>query len=315
METDIDFTLLEEERLRIKTPVEDNIRKKKGQYCIVSTMPRSGTWMNALFFHSYNAFLNNAQIGDASILGFNYYDKLNIAKYHAHSIFPDFQREYTGIYKDDWEKLSFYVDGYNYGNKYIITNRKWFFIKHNSLVKYIYIYRNPLDQAISFFRHSRNHKDTKHHYVLENGKKHYFKDEVDFLLKVGLNSYLKQFLSFYFLKEKYSKILMMLPYENVIRDPEKNFISMLSFLGHPINSARKEKCFRNALEFISMDNLKEFEKQIGHSLANDQQSSKGTHMRGGKIGKWETYFNNKILNAVEKRLSRFGLSLDSFIIN
>ncbi|MEA2098281.1 MAG: sulfotransferase domain-containing protein [Patescibacteria group bacterium] len=287
---------------------------KNSPFCMVATMPRSGTWMAAFFFHAYNAYLNNDTLINDNIPHFNFYNKINISKYHAHTIFPDFYKIYFGNFRSRWDDLSFYVSGYNYGYPFLKANRNYFSPIVNSNVRIVYIYRNPLDQAVSFFRHIRYHKDKKHQYATINGKTDFLKNEIDFLKKVGLNSYLKQFLTYYLLKHQYRKNLMMLSYEDILKYPERAFKDILLFFCHKIDTDKKKKSFNDAIKFISMDNLKSFEKNLGHSFGDDQQSTNESHMRGGKIGKWKNFFDQNIIDYTEDKLQKFNISLDYFTI-
>jgi hypothetical protein len=56
------------------------------------------------------------------------------------------------------------------------------------------VYRNPLDQAVSYFRYSQNHKDTTYNSV--NGKPLAAMALREYLFDCALPSYAKQFISF-----------------------------------------------------------------------------------------------------------------------
>jgi len=51
----------------------------------------------------------------------------------------------------------------------------------------VYCYRNPLDQAVSFFRHVQNHNDPKHRYYVDSdGKQCLIKNVREYIFNVDL---------------------------------------------------------------------------------------------------------------------------------
>ena len=50
------------------------------------------------------------------------------------------------------------------------------------------------------------------------------------------------------------------------------------------------------------------------NIGSDQVDPNESHIRGGEIGKWRKRLSNDDLEEIQKRLARFGLSLDEFDI-
>jgi hypothetical protein len=297
----------------INRRLEQKILSNNATFCIIATMPRSGTWMTKFFFYCYNNLYKSRSIVDDKIPDFNYYDKINMAVHHSHTVFPSFTHIYKSGHRNDWDHLDFYVNGYNYGYSFLEANKKYFSPQHNPDLRVVYIYRNPLDQAVSFFQHAQNHKDEKHRYIVQNGQKKYFQDVNDFIITVGITSYLKQFLSFYLVREQYSDQLLFVPYEELKRDLKATYKNILHFMGHEITPLNNNYIM-DALKFIDMKNLKSLEVKLGHSIGDDQLLFGESHMRGGQIGKWKEHLNNSSLRFVQQKLEKFNLSLDFFII-
>ena len=63
----------------------------------------------------------------------------------------------------------------------------------NPAIRIVYIYRNPLDQCVSFFRHTRKHRRDSTRTVIEgDGTETEIADERDYLRRVGIEAYVKQ---------------------------------------------------------------------------------------------------------------------------
>lgn len=297
----------------ISKGIETEILRNGSIYSCIATMPRSGTWMTKYFFHAYNSFLSENNVGDHHLPDFNHYQNIGVAGYHSHTIFPDIYSVCPEKYKHEWDQLNFYIEGYNGGYNFIDLNKDKFFASLNPKSKYVYIYRNPLDQCVSYFEHGKNHKDENHTYIIKDGERHYFRDANDFVINAGISSYLKQFLSYYLVNKKYEDTLMMVTYEELVRHPEESYRKILRFLDHDILQHNDDHLFR-ALNFIKAENLRAHELKAGRSLANDQKNHEESHMRGGKIGKWKNILSENTLTYVERGLGKFDLSIDFFII-
>ena len=300
--------------LKVKIKDVDYCYKKKIPLSIISTMPRSGTWMLSMFFQAFNELLYSRELENDHIREFNYYKKLNIAKYHAHTIFPGFLDIYNGKFRKNWDKLDFFVIGYNYGYEYLKEKEKDFFPNLNENLKIVYVYRNPLDQAVSYHRHSQKHKDDRHNYVVINNKKRYFTDVNDFVELVGIESYIKQYLSYHLVKEKFKSQLIMIPYERLVLDRTAYLMKISSFIGIDMSKRYMKENLERAVLLTESDNLKKIEKKVGRALGGDLTDSNESHIRGGEVGKWEKHLSAKTVSLVEKRLKEFDLSLNDFIL-
>ena len=64
-----------------------------------------------------------------------------------------------GGLRSAWDDLSFYNPGYDYGyGRFIAGNEAVFSPLENPRIRIVYIYRNPLDQCVSFFHRAAKHR-------------------------------------------------------------------------------------------------------------------------------------------------------------
>ena len=276
--------------------------------CAICTIPRSGTWYVHYFFEFFDSILTNR----SEIRREHYqilYSSMKIYKFHVHSIFPGFIEEYHGRYREKWDRLKFHHDGANSGYQMFSQARDIYYPSNNRIVRIVFIYRNPFDQAVSLFQ-TRENGNSDVFYYEKKGGSHPAENPGEFIRFIGIQSYIKQFFTFHAMKDKYSKNLLMIPYENLVRNPEAVFKSILHFFECDLNGQRKEKAFRAALNLSSMDSLKQIEQTSGRSIGSNKP---GSHIHGGEIGKWKRYIRPQDLEYCEDRLNEFGLTSNDFI--
>lgn len=280
---------------------------------LLASMPRSGTWYSFYFFEFLDLYLTERSTVRTR-LDVEVYHGLRLGKISVHCICPGFPDLCRGPLREKWDALSFVVDGYNYGYpKFIADNLGVFSPDLNPAIRIIYLYRNPLDQAVSYFRHARHNQDRDRIMRREaDGAAVEMATASEFLRCAGLDSYIKQYLTFAALAPVYPRNILMIGYEDLIRSPESTFERMLSFWHFDINSAAKRTCVAKALKSSAPDSLRNIEAALGSSLARDQVADEESHMRGGEIGKWRSVLNDSDVEFSEARLREFGLSLSAF---
>ena len=136
-----------------------------------------------------------------------YLINLNSQKFNFDTVFiqhylcPGFDENYNGSLKNKWNKLVFYSKHIPAKFTKIMLQKR---VKEkvnpyiNSKAKVIYYYRNPLDQAVAYFKTIQTHldEDLKYYYDFQLKKKKIFTDVHDFLRKAGIDMYIKHYLSF-----------------------------------------------------------------------------------------------------------------------
>ena len=282
---------------------------------LMATMPRSGTWLSFYFLEFLDLYLSGrTQLNTR--LDLEVYHSLRLGKVHIHTICPGFPEHCQGGTRARWEALSFYNPGFDYGyGRFIAGNEAVFSPLENPAIRIVYIYRNPLDQCVSFFRHTQKHRqDSTRSYIDGDGATIEIADESDYLRRVGMEAYVKQYVTFHVMKECRGDNLFMLPYERMMRDRDGSFRSLLAFLGFTVEGDEKETCFQKALNASSAESLRNLEKSLGSTLGRDQADAGETHIRGGEIGKWKQCYDDTDVAFAEQALSGFGLSLEDFEI-
>ncbi len=282
---------------------------------LIATMPRSGTWYSFYFLE----FLDIHLTGRTNLntrLDLEVYHGLNLGKVHLHTICPGFLEICQGPERRKWDDLDFYNPGFNYGyERFIAGNETVFAPNRNRDIRIVYIYRNPLDQAVSYFRHTQKHRQPTTRTAIDStGREVAIKDARDYLRRVGIEAFIKQYFTYHCMSERFADNVRMICYENLAREPEKTFMEMLNFLNFQIDTEEKWRCFRRAAKSTTIESLRNLETAIAAPLGRDQGDPGESHMRGGEIGKWRNRLAQDDREFVETRLRDFGLSLQDFVI-
>ena len=303
---------------------------KKYRPALISTMGRSGTWYNREFIFFYNQLLNGKkadQIIDEMIKNktkIKYMVRVNrkILSYDAffisHWLAPGFIESYKGKLKEKWENLKFYgteipsrpteyMDIYNvdyHCNPY-----------RNKNAKVVYYFRNPLDQAVSYFRTIQTHKvKDLNFYIDEKGNKKPFKDIHDFLRTVGIDMYIKHYLSFKLMKDFFPENFLLIEYEKMISDPVENFKKVLNFFNHNVEKLNFSKEFDEAIKLSSKESITKLENSYGTSISKASTDDRIRQVTDGTIGKWKQNLTDEDLKYVDQRFKEFDMSLSNFIL-
>ena len=281
---------------------------------LIATIPKSGTWYCHYFFHHYERFLQNRlePEGDINIrphpvpvIGL---DVLLI----AHTVCPGFHH-FEGDLRRKWDRLHFYHPGYNWALGFIKDRPHWYDPRMNRNARIVFLYRNPLDQAVSYFQYiQRNEQEDTRYYRDPSGRRAPIADVADFLHRAGLTSYLKLYLSYRVMSRLFSDRILMITYEQLVRSPRRTFAGILAHFGHDAEHPRNQPMFLRALEASSLESMRAVENRLGRSLAGDQTDPAERHIRDGSIGRWKKHLAREDLKRVEAGLKPFGLSLDDF---
>ncbi len=143
----------------------------------------------------------------------------------------------------------------------------------------IYIVRNPLDTVISYANHIGETIDfaseaMASHDLVGSASKN--------LILTDLGSWSDHVRTWISAKGVY---MIMVHYEAMLKNPEKTFESLVSFLRVPLD---KKKLHR-AIEFSSFDALAAQEKE--HGFLETPPNATGNFFRSGKMGAWRDVLN------------------------
>ena len=294
---------------------------------LIATMGRSGTWYNREFFFFYNKILSGEDpqkiienmIKDKKKI--KYLINLNEKKLGYNSVFiqhflcPGFIDFFKGPSKKNWDELIFYSKHIPAKfTKVMLDNNvdKKVNPYKNPNSKVIYYYRNPLDQAVAYFKTIQTHIDEelKYYYNSKTKKKELLTDVHDFIRKVGMDMYIKHYLSFKLTQQIYPKNVLMLTYENMVKNPENNFSEVLDFIGHKIN----KDAFNEAIKLSSKESIIKLENAYGESISQAYKYKSDRQLRDAKIGKWKNQLNEEDIKYIKQRFNEYEIDFNSFIL-
>ncbi len=292
---------------------------------LISTMGRSGTWYNREFFYFYSRLLNGEKSKDIienmieNKIKIKYLINLkNNFSYNSvfiqHFLCPGFELNYNGEYRSKWDDLYFYSN--HIPGKYTKIMRKKNVINKlnpyvNKNAKIIYYLRNPFDQNVSYFSAIQNHldKELKYYYDTSLKKKIKFLDIHDFLRKAGIDMYLKHYLSFKLLKNIFPENILILYYENMVKNPQENFLKVLNFIGHDVEKIK----FDEAIKLSSKESIIKLENAYGEPISKAYQNKTDRQLKDAKIGKWKNILSEEDIGYIKMRFDEFDVDLKSFI--
>ncbi len=283
---------------------------------LFATMPRSGTWYSHYFVEFLDLFLTGRQ-EVRTRLDLLLYEGLKLGKLHTHCICPGFLEACRGEDRDLWEDLRFYTPGFDYGTAtFIAGNLAVFSPLLSANIRIVYLYRNPLDQMVSFYRHIQDHRqDSTRSFIDAEGREIAFRDLGHFVRAGALEGYIKQYQTYDFMRRRGTPQVLMLPYEDLVERPDAAFRRILGHLDLPPIGGDLEGAFGKTLNATKPESLRNLERAMGSSLGRDQRDAGESHLRGGQIGKWRGPLSDDDVAYVEERLESAGLSLAGFVLD
>jgi hypothetical protein len=301
---------------------------------LIATLPKSGTWYTTCFFWVYRECLlrhfllsftkPNLKQGILNHSSHQQTYKIrpiqNLMVFDNECEFTNFWIHHTACpgyvcendpLGDVWKQLDYFVPDYD-----LNFERKALCDVSCKNTKTVYLYRNPLDHFISYYRHTLNHKNPKQRLLCDkDGNMRSIENVKDFTFHgSGLDSFIKQYHTFKVMQKLYPDKVLLITYEELIKNPKMTFSKMLAHFGHNIDTFRRRKAFNCALRMTTKDQLKKIENKLGRSLANDQADPAERHIRSGEVGTWKNIFSESDLHQIETRLNEFQISLNDFVI-
>ncbi|CAA7618467.1 sulfotransferase domain-containing protein [Magnetospirillum sp. UT-4] len=275
------------------------------------TMPRSGTWYLFYFFEFLDALVSGRP-WIKTIHGFEDYPSLGFFKLHMHGIYPGFESAGHPDFVEKWRGMN-RDDPAIDASRGTIQQYQDVFCPHlNERARVIYVYRNPLDQIVSAFHHKARHR-----VELGIDRDRYQTAQVAYLNEYarteGIDLFLAQFMTFDHMRQRAGEHLLMIRYEDLMADPATMFRRMLAFLGADMDSPERQAAIARALEITSRDQMREFERMRGRSLAGDRGEAGQSHIQSGASGRWQDVVSADTIAAIRARMAEFGLDLDSFL--
>jgi hypothetical protein len=309
---------------------------------ILSTIPRSGTWFlrYAISFLCHlegggriDDRLTGRVVGVPSGLQFDFRrfrggplfrvqgtlptDHLFI----GHTVCPGFDSQAAGI--DWWKKTEFHVPGYDYfhdGMNYRYTPvdlapYDYAPVRVPALERSaskghglpaVLVYRNPLDQAASYFRYCQNHKDPT--YNSRNGRPLTGMPFRDYLFKSALPSYAKQFISFQAMAKQCPGQVLLVSYERLIEKPVE---VLADILDHLSGGSQDWLALDDAVWLARSEHMKAIEKELDRSL-DGTRTNRGSHISQVNPGKSDSRIDGKTRSAAVALLQQWGIDTALF---
>lgn len=160
--------------------------------------------------------------------------------------------------------------------------------------KMILLYRNPLDQMVSwyFFKYKDRGEDVNHPKALLEELSHFF-----------VNHYTK----LCGIKERMGANAIMVSYEQLTLHPTATTESIISFLGLPIIPT----LIQASVVASSIKSVRQEEKSAGGAI-HQSGTNRSSFIRSGKIGDWKNYFGPEEVQYVDQKLQSRGYALNRF---
>ena len=269
----------------------------------ISSYPKSGNTLLRLFLSCY-FFSKDGKLDNFKIIN-------NITIFNNYQIF----KKISGIckkenfIKDPTLVSKYWIDAQK--TLYNLYPEKVFFFKtHNARIKYnnnsftnknytrgfVYIVRDPRSVIVSAKKHY-GYKD------YETGLFHLFSDKHLSLCKYHvLPEFLMSWQTHYLSWKKFlnadSNLGIIIKYEDLVKDPKKNFLKIFKFLQKKYKIEFNDKIFKNTLDSIKFKNLQNKERLFGF---NEKSKSAENFFRKGLTDEWKKEVPIEIIKKIEKK--------------
>ena len=266
----------------------------------IASYPKSGnTWIRSLissYLFSKDGVFNFDLLNHIEQFSSSHLIKNDIKKTHYQDrISKNWIPSQKLINKD--KKIRFYKTH----NAMCSINGNYFTDKENTLAA-IYIVRDPRNLVLSL----------SHHYQLDFEKSFIFlSNKRKIIFPVNINDNSKDPEDFNFLSDwsthynswkniKFCPI-KIIKYEDIVKDPKKNFISVLNFLSNFIKIDIDERKIKNCLKTTDFNSLSKLENKQGfiESVSSTKNQKKIKFFNKGKKNDWKKLLNNKIAKKIE----------------
>ncbi len=301
-----------------------DIKQNRPKVCIVSTIPRSGTWSMQYFWAVYNALIKNSNNFDPFGPFIMKLDGLGADLFVvAHLFCPDYKKYLSIDLKDKLDETkTANAPGYDWASDHIVSHN-WLDICNplrNNHAKIVFIYRNPLDQITSYARRlwndeARKQKDPKNiTFLLDKHGKRIPVDQVNQFIRLGgAASYFRSFMTYYIMKDRLADQLMFVKYEDIVRYREKKLFEIAEFLLDDGKGCNIDKInLKLAADMTRIENLKKIETLTGKGISHHQGSPKEQHIFNGSIGQWKEALKDDDVDYVLSYLDDFDIPSNYF---
>lgn len=297
-------------RKQIERYLSDQCR----EFMMISTIPKSGTHRCALFFFVLDHLLRGNSTPDISEYKAGYIEQLSsigVSLKIGHSSNPFKTLDYRREDPTSWFEVPLYVKGWDSAREVFDA------MVESGANKIIHIYRNPLDQSISWFHMKKAQLPEGADYFTDDCGRKIPLDERAFLRHLTLPLWVKTHGSFAFHSEQDGKHALLIPYERLMQQPDTEFGRILEFFGVQLGENGAD-LIQRAVELTSRDKVRALEDSQKDSLLNigglnQEVKTEWRHARDGSSGQWESVFGEEDVEFARRYLEDHGLNLNDYL--
>jgi hypothetical protein len=309
---------------------------------VLSTVPRSGTWFLRYLFSfvchleqggRLDDLLTGEVIGNpqGAVFDFNRFKGGPLFRvagtlptehmFIGHTVCPGFSDMVPAHHW--WKQTSFHVPGYD-----CFHEEKSYRHTPVDLASYDYapvnvrameraahkgrgapialVYRNPVDQAFSYFRYCQAHVNPA--YNLYRGRPVAEMSFREYLFDAALISYARQFISYQLQAARFPDLVKLVPYENLVDRPVETVTHLLD---HFSGNRRDWPMLPAAVRLVRKDHMRAIENKIGSSL-DGTRNGQSSHMRPSEDAERDRLADPTIRDEAISQLSDLGVDCSLF---
>ena len=315
-----------------------------GTYClpVLSTVPRSGTWLLRYLFSFVCHLEQGGRLDDlltGEVIGNPRGPAFDFTRFRGgplfritgalrakhmfigHTVCPGFQDLLPAGHW--WRQTSFHVPGYDclheetsYRHTPVdLARYDYAPVKVPAMERaarkglggrIAFVYRNPVDQAFSYFRYCQAHVNPAYH--LFRGRPVTEMSFREYLFGAALISYARQFITYQIQAARYPDLVKMIPYENLIDRPVETAIHLLD---HYSDHRREWPMLPAAVRLVRKDHMRAIEGKLGSSL-DGTRNGQDSHMRASEDTERDRLADPSIRDEAIARLSEMGVDCSLF---
>jgi len=181
-------------------------------------------------------------------------------------------------------------------------------INANKIEKIAFVYRNPLDQAVSLYDHSYPYgKDFKYQ---KQHEQYYGSCNSAFDLATSfVPVYVTMYLSHLYFQEKHPQKIVLCSYERIQKKPFEALSEIITLLEGSLDAEK----LKSSLEQCSISQLKNKELKNKKTLGGDLAYQTGvSHMADGKMGKWKNRFTAEETDKIFQVYAKYDIDISKF---
>jgi len=168
------------------------------------------------------------------------------------------------------------------------------------------VYRNPVDQAFSYFRYCQAHVNPAYH--LFRGRPVTDMSFREYLFGAALISYARQFISYQIQAARYPSLVKMIPYESLVDRPVETATHLLD---HFSGTRREWPMLRAAVRLVRKQHMRAIEAKLGSSL-DGTRNGQSSHMRQAEDAERDRLADPSIRDEAIVRLGEMGVDCSLF---